>query len=79
MEHQIEIMRVFVNSLLLLLSMYHTKFSSVPDIFFSAVDRSCHFNKIALVEKMHKKWWKWLFKEAITFISEIGLEHEYSH
>jgi hypothetical protein len=44
-----------MNSLSILLSMYHIKFSLVPDIFSSAVDRSWHFNKIAPVEKMHKK------------------------
>jgi hypothetical protein len=43
-----------MNSLSLLLSMSHTKFSLVPDIFSSAVDRSWPFNKITPVEKMHK-------------------------
>jgi hypothetical protein len=72
-------MRVVMNSLSLLLSMSHTKVSLVPDIFSSAVDRSWHFNKITPVEKMHKWGENGLFQEAITFSSEIGLRHEYSH
>jgi hypothetical protein len=35
--------------------MDHTKFSLVPGIFLFVFDRSCHFNKITPVEKMHEK------------------------
>jgi hypothetical protein len=43
-----------MNSLSLLLSMYLTKVSLVLDIFSFVVDKSCPFNKITPVEKMHK-------------------------
>jgi hypothetical protein len=43
-----------MNSMLLLLSMSHIKVCLVLDIFSSVVDRSPHFKKIALVEKMHR-------------------------
>jgi hypothetical protein len=46
LEHQIENMRVFMNSLSLFLSMSHTIFSVFPDIFSSTIDRSWSFNKI---------------------------------
>jgi hypothetical protein len=44
-----------MNSSFLFLSMFHTKVSRITDIFSSAVDISWHFNKIAPVEKMHRK------------------------
>jgi hypothetical protein len=42
LEHQIENMIDFVIFLSLLLSMFHTKVSLVPDIFSPAFDRSFH-------------------------------------
>jgi hypothetical protein len=48
-------MRVDMNSLSLFLSMAHVKKFLVSDIFYSAVDRSWHFNKMTPMEKMHKK------------------------
>jgi hypothetical protein len=47
-------MRVFMDSMLLLLSMSHAKFYPVPGIFSSAVDENWHFNKIAQVENAQK-------------------------
>jgi hypothetical protein len=44
-----------MNTLPILLTMSLVKVSIVPDIFCFVVDISWHFNKIALVEKMHKK------------------------
>jgi hypothetical protein len=44
-----------MNSMLLFLSMYHIKVSPVPNIFSFIVDISCHFIKIAPIEKMHRK------------------------
>ena len=49
-----------------LLSTPNTKVSLVPDIFSSAVDRSWHFNKITVVEKMHK-WGESGFSESHIF------------
>jgi hypothetical protein len=49
-----ENMRIFMNSLSLLLSMSHTKVSLVPEIFLFAVDKIWHFNKITPMEKIHK-------------------------
>jgi len=47
----------FYEFLIILLSMPHIKLSLFADIFSSVVDWSWHFNKISLVEKMHK-WGK---------------------
>jgi hypothetical protein len=59
--------------------MSHTKFSLVPDIFSSAVDRSWHFNKITPVEKMHKWGEKVDFSGSHNFQLRDGMRHEYSH
>jgi hypothetical protein len=61
--HQLENIRIVMNSLSLFLSMVHIKFSLVPDIFSSAVDIR-HFNKIIPVEKMHKKGESGFFKKS---------------
>ena len=50
-----ENMRVVMNSLSLLLYMYHTKFSLVPDMFSSTVDINWSFNKITPMENVYKK------------------------
>jgi hypothetical protein len=43
-----------MDSMLFLLFMSNIKISLIPYIVSYAIDRSCHFNKIAPVEKMHK-------------------------
>jgi hypothetical protein len=54
LEHHLENVRVFVNSLSLLLSMSHKKVFLFSYMFSCTVNKSWHFNKITLVEKMHK-------------------------
>jgi hypothetical protein len=53
--YHIENMRVDMNYMSILLTMYHIQVSLVPDTFSSIVDKSWCFCKIELVEKMHKK------------------------
>jgi hypothetical protein len=74
--YPIENMRIDMNSLSTLLTMYHTKFYVVSDIFIFANDRIWYFNKIAPVEKMHKKNESGLFQEAIIFNLDIGLGND---
>jgi hypothetical protein len=69
-------MRVVMNSLLSKLSMPHTKFYSIPDIFTFSSDRSCCLDVIAPRLKVYKRGNN--IQMAINFFLELRIEKESS-
>jgi hypothetical protein len=68
-----------MNSMSSLLSMSHTKFSLVPNIFTSVGGQSWCLRLFFTWEKVHKRGELGNIQLAITFCSMLKIEKESSH